>query len=346
MNQLAAIVFAGTAAWMLALASPEEPGATLSKVAYIGSGCGAGTVSSLLSPDGRALTLLFSDYSAAENQRRGCDIDLELSYSPGFSFGLFRSDFRGYAKVARGAAAFQDVGLRIGGGTYRLFATQSLRGEYDNDYFFRYILGGQQVVYSACPASKQKLKLRTSIKTVGLATMTVDSMDGVAEQRYGFAWKRCGAGSADTDTIPLFRAYNIKADSHFYTSNPREYEAVVAAGYRGEGVAVLVSKSASHPSQSAIHRLYNPNNGRHYYTTNTAEKNALVNLGWRYEKDEGYLFVTQVVGTETVNRLYNRKTGGHLFTANQDETDYLLSYAGTPWELHSPLGYGLIEIGD
>ncbi|MBI3295484.1 MAG: DUF4360 domain-containing protein [Deltaproteobacteria bacterium] len=320
------------------------PAVSLSQLRYSGTGCPAGSTSSLFSPDGEVLTLLFSDYVASPNEIRSCAIDFELSYEPGWAFAVYRTDLRGYATAESGASALQDVGFRIGNGPYHLFATQTLRGQYDSNYFFRYVVGGSDLSFSSCPSTQQRIKLRTSLRTLGNAVMTVDSIDGSVEQQYRIAWKRCGDAPPGAGTLPLYRAYNPNADSHFYTTNPYEYRSVVARGYRGEGVAVLVSRTKSHPSLSAIHRLYNPNNGRHYYTTNSAEKNSLVTLGWRHEKDEGYLYVTQVVGTEVVNRLYNQKTGGHLFTANEAEAHYLLSYPGTPWKLHSPLGYGLTEI--
>lgn len=321
-----------------------EPTVALTQLGYSGSGCPEGSASALLSPDGEALTLLFDRYVASSNESRVCALDLDLSYSPGWSFALYRADLRGFANVSAGASAIQEVGFRIGSGPYRVFATQRISDPFESDYFFRYLIGGDEARYSACPSAAQRIRLRTSLRTVGNATMTVDSIDGVVEEEYRFAWKRCGAPSPDADTIPLYRAYNPNADSHFYTTSSAEYSTVVAAGYRAEGVAVLVSRVNNHPELRPIHRLYNPNNGRHYYTINTAEKNALVNLGWRYEKDEGFLFGSAVVGTEMVSRLYNRKTGGHLFSANPTEVEFLLHYSGTPWELHSPLGYGLVEI--
>ncbi|MBI5760347.1 MAG: tandem-95 repeat protein [Planctomycetales bacterium] len=152
-----------------------------------------------------------------------------------------------------------------------------------------------------------------------------------------------------TTIIRYLRSYNPRTDYHFFTMTVGEFNnAVTALGYRDEntgrpGFDVATGEiPVQVPSQRfmhEIHRLYNPNNNRHYYTANTAERDFLVTLGYRYEKDEGYIFTQQVLGTVPIFRLYNTNSGTHLLTESATQRDTILAQFPGIWVRHSDFGF-------
>ena len=140
--------------------------------------------------------------------------------------------------------------------------------------------------------------------------------------------------------VRLYRAYNISADYHFFTTNSVEWQAAVVRGLRDEstntpGIAVYAGQA---PGSLPIYRLYNPNTGKHYYTLNLLERDNLQTIGWRFESIEGFMFDTQVANTTPIYRLYNKSTGTHLYTHELAVRNYILSTFPT-WEEHSRFGY-------
>ena len=83
---------------------------------------------------------------------------------------------------------------------------------------------------------------------------------------------------------PLYRFYNTKANSHFYTANEAEKANVIAtlkAVYSYEGPVYSVSTVAG--DATAMHRFYNRKTGTHFYTISEAERvSVIANLGATY----------------------------------------------------------------
>ncbi len=152
----------------------------------------------------------------------------------------------------------------------------------------------------------------------------------------------------------FLRAYNRRGEYHFYTTQQSEFDLVVRqAGFRDEttnqsGFNVLGDLLTG---ATGIHRLYNFQTQRHYYTTNSAERDGLVAIvpqsnpnygavGWRYERDEGFIFPSQLPGTVPIHRLYNNLSGVHLYTESINQRDSILRQFPGIWESHGILGFG------
>lgn len=342
----------------LAGESPDPSSVTMGGLSYFGGGCPVNSVSSLLSSDAKALTLLFDSFIAETNgvgpsggylsSKKTCNINLNLRIPAGWSYSLFNIDFRGHVTNDKTARVSQQTAFQFGLGAFKVLGVQKLSGTYNDDYFFRNTLTVDSLTWLPCDSVSHPLKLRTQIQAESNAPdrslITVDSIDGDIQQKYLLKWRRCSTTvDFDPDFVPLYRTYNPKSGGHFYTSSLSERNTVVSWGFRDEGVAFLVSKRKTSSDMAPVQRLYNPNNGRHYYTANVAEKDYLVGIGWRYDRDEGFVFANPTPGTSEVFRLYNRVSGSHLFTADAAEKDYWIQKHPEAWELHSPLGYSLVE---
>ena len=74
------------------------------------------------------------------------------------------------------------------------------------------------------------------------------------------------------------------------------------------------------------YRPYNPDSGHHHYTTDQNEYNVLGTLGWIQEGADGYVFPSQVSGSEPLYRLYNPNDGLHHWTMDSNERTVLIGY--------------------
>ena len=115
----------------------------------------------------------------------------------------------------------------------------------------------------------------------------------------------------------VYRVYNANSGMHHYTLSEAERDALVAAGWKDEGVAWRAPKSA----EIAVYRMYNPNNGDHYYSQSFNECAGLQDSGWIYE---GVPWFSKPDG-DSVYCLYNPNSGEHFYTASQSERDSLAS---------------------
>ncbi len=96
-----------------------------------------------------------------------------------------------------------------------------------------------------------------------------------------FAYEGTAYSIATSSTVnadPLYRFYNKRNGSHFYTSSAAEKDQVIAtfsATYSFEGPAYNVS-SAQQPGSVPVYRFYNKRNGSHFYTISAAEKDQVI----------------------------------------------------------------------
>lgn len=104
-------------------------------------------------------------------------------------------------------------------------------------------------------------------------------------------------------------------NEHFWTTNPRERDALIYAGGRYEGTS-WQTPSAGQP----LYRLYS-SRGVHFWTTSVAERDMLLNAGWR---NEGAPIQVATSGSP-VYRLYNTRTGVHFWTISVPEKNGLLA---------------------
>lgn len=134
---------------------------------------------------------------------------------------------------------------------------------------------------------------------------------------------------ADPAMRPVYRFYNQKNGSHFYTVSEAERLTVIrkwSSTYTYEGPAYSVN-SANPANSVELYRFYNKKSGSHFYTA-SAEERAIVNARWSaIYTDEGvaYRVASTSEGNTPVYRFYNNKNGSHFYTASADERDVVLA---------------------
>lgn len=190
----------------------------VSQVRAQGSGCPAGTVSGNISPDGSAFSLLMDNYQALSNgnnqlDRKMCEVLVDFSLEPGWSYALVSADYRGFVNVANGSVATHQAIYSFDGsrpinekpgfenGRGHLFKGQEFRGPITDNYFIHTDLNPGQAPWSKCVHSQlTTLHITTYLTARSIsnlaqteANITLDSIDGsIQTQKYQLIWRKCG----------------------------------------------------------------------------------------------------------------------------------------------------------
>jgi hypothetical protein len=187
-----------------ATAQAEAPSwVTIRSVSYAGSGCPAGSVAENVAPDLTALTLLFDSYIAEagpgvpfREKRKNCQINIDLNFPQGWSFTLFKADYRGYAALERGTTGEQVSTYYFQGDSSQTSLKSKFYGARDGDYLITDELLLAAQIWSPCGA-KRSLNINTQVRVDNArnqhasALLTVDSVDATLKHVYGIKWKRC-----------------------------------------------------------------------------------------------------------------------------------------------------------
>ena len=185
--------------------SPNPADVQIRSMEYQGTGCPADSVVFNLSPDAKAVTLLFDNFivssgpqseHGSRREEKNCKVKLKFKLPNGWQYSFFRSNIRGYASIDEGAVGRQRVRFRFGQGQDKYFGKLDLLGPFDDDYFHPTEVPLTSVSWSPCQRERHKLVIRISIVARSRnreksALMTVDSVDGEVKHTYSIAWKRC-----------------------------------------------------------------------------------------------------------------------------------------------------------
>lgn len=173
----------------------------LGEPGYGGSGCPAGSASATLSPDGKALSIIFDEFiveaggsTGKSLDRKNCSIAIPVHVPQGYSVSIIEVDYRGFNSLPRGATSrfsaeyffAGQVGPRV---------TRDFRGGLDEEYLINNAIGVGATVWSACGADvnlrvNTSLLVRNSNRNVEALT-TIDSADFSSGIIYQLSWKRC-----------------------------------------------------------------------------------------------------------------------------------------------------------
>lgn len=205
MLQVAKGLFIATVAWtstaMAYYDVPADP-IYISRIIYGGNGCPQGSVSELVAPDRQSFTLLMDEYIAEigpyidrRDNRKSCQIGVELVVPAGWSYSVATIDYRGFADLDRGVTGTHMASYYFQGqGATGQFASH-FAGPYANNYQLRDTLGLEAQVWSPCGQTRA-LNIKSEVRLASRArnaegVMTVDSVDGTVAMKYGLAWRRC-----------------------------------------------------------------------------------------------------------------------------------------------------------
>ncbi|MHB1322728.1 MAG: hypothetical protein ACYC6J_02445 [Coriobacteriia bacterium] len=128
---------------------------------------------------------------------------------------------------------------------------------------------------------------------------------------------------------PVYRFYNLKNGSHFYTRSETERYVVATkwpSVYRFEGPAY--SLETTHPANSApLYRFYNKRTGSHFYTASETEKQTVISRWSASYTFEGVAYNVSLTPENCVPvyRFYNVRSRSHFYTISEAERDLVIS---------------------
>ena len=139
----------------------------------------------------------------------------------------------------------------------------------------------------------------------------------------------------------VYRFYNMKNGSHFYTPSIAERDNVIATlskTYKYEGEAYFVNSSLS---WQPLYRFYHKKKGSHFYTASAAERDEVIARLSAIYSYEGptYSVTTRAGSGTTVWRFYNKKNGSHFYTASVAEKNNVVANLSATYTLEGPAFY-------
>jgi hypothetical protein len=167
---------------------------------YGGSGCPSDSVSATLSPDAKALSLLFDEYIVQAGgetgktlDRKTCNVAIPVHVPQGRSVSVLAVDYRGFNQLPKGARSQFSVEYFFAGTRGPAFA-QTFRGPQEEDYLITNDIVADAMVWSAC-GEDVILRTNSSIRVNTVrgqeAMATVDTQDVKAAIVYQLQWRTC-----------------------------------------------------------------------------------------------------------------------------------------------------------
>lgn len=182
---------------------------SLGQPGYAGSGCPAGSVSATLSPDKKALSILFDEFLLEAGpsigktmDRKNCNIAIPVHVPNGFSVSVLAVDYRGYNYLPRTAQSQFSTEYFFAGQRGPKF-TKTFRGQLDSDYILSNTLHVVGNVWSEC-GEDVNLRISSSMRLMNRnrledAISTVDSVDLNSGIVYKLQYRPCTASNQSDD---------------------------------------------------------------------------------------------------------------------------------------------------
>ncbi|PVH91906.1 hypothetical protein DM02DRAFT_576540 [Periconia macrospinosa] len=181
---------------------PPEGSVTIQSVTYGGTGCPQGTLSAQLSDDRTLVTLIFDTYIASigptvavTENRKNCQINVNIKYPGGFQYSVLSADYRGYAAIQKGVSGTLKSTYYFSGQTAQSSTEYNFVGPVTGDYLKHDEADSTSTVWSPCGTNgllninSQVRLTATNASASGL--LTTDSTDLKFTQIAYVKWQKC-----------------------------------------------------------------------------------------------------------------------------------------------------------
>ena len=168
-------------------------------------GCPPGSYSVVVSPDRSTLSILFDKFNIDSGRpasatsgsvaSKVCHISHPLDLPENMSLGVYKVDYRGFAKLAPKEEAALEVQYALGprGNEHGRVFKRKVKGAHEGDYFFTENIGAGQMKRVGCgAAAKLNVRIELAVNGSGDAMASLDSSDGKgAAMVYHLNLKKC-----------------------------------------------------------------------------------------------------------------------------------------------------------
>lgn len=174
---------------LILLIGPEALAENQSTGVVVTSRCAGGTYSAINSPDGSTLSILFDDFSVATTsgsaggtERKSCNIRVPLNLPEGYSLGVYKVDYRGFAYLSSKQDSELSVDYALGPQSNGRKFRRKIQGTYDGEFVFKENIGAGLMKRVGCGTAAVlsvavMLQLQTTVQP-GEAMVALDSIDG------------------------------------------------------------------------------------------------------------------------------------------------------------------------
>lgn len=202
-------LLASLAATVLPAAAAPAPLPTdkmvIDVVAANGSGCPLGSADVVVSPDNKAFTVTYSEFTAQVGAgakpldfRKNCQLALNVDVPQGFTYAIARTDYRGFAHLEKGASATQSSFYYFQGEAQTHRTRHQFAGPVEGDWQRTDNIGISSMSFLPC-GEQRYLNVNTELrvnagwsdKKKTTSFLTMDSTDGNLDTVYHVAWKKC-----------------------------------------------------------------------------------------------------------------------------------------------------------
>jgi hypothetical protein len=185
---------------------PDPSKVTFDAIIYAGSGCPAGSVANIANDDRTLLTTVFDSFIASvgpgvavTENRKNCQMTLNIHYPGGFQFSIFEADYRGYAQLDAGVTGLQKSTYYFSGSTSQATLQTPFKGpENGQDYTITNKLENSSLVWSPCGEegllninAQVQVNTQPGASSTAAGQLTVDSVDTKVTQIYSVQWRPC-----------------------------------------------------------------------------------------------------------------------------------------------------------
>ncbi|KOV87146.1 DUF4360 domain-containing protein [Nocardia sp. NRRL S-836] len=137
----------------------EEPAPSIEVVTVNGSGCAAGDADVTI--DGRDFTIDYHSFlaragggSSPVDLRKNCQVNIAVSVPDGYTYGLWRTTYNGYAHLRPGVTGLQRVTVYLQGSAADQTVDHPFAGPVSESWQTSYRPGTEDVLWAPCGARR------------------------------------------------------------------------------------------------------------------------------------------------------------------------------------------------
>lgn len=157
-----------------ALAPAEEPAPVLEVVTVNGSGCPAGDAD--VRTNGRTFTIGYHTFlaragggSSPLDQRKNCQLSIRVTVPEGFTYGLARTTYEGYAHLQDGAGGLSRISTYLQGTSPTATVSQAFTGPFSDSWQTYYRPGSAEIQWAPC-GERRNININAEVRvTLGSA---------------------------------------------------------------------------------------------------------------------------------------------------------------------------------
>ncbi|NKE63932.1 DUF4360 domain-containing protein [Lentzea sp. PSKA42] len=174
----------------------EEPAPVLEVVTVNGSGCPAGDVD--VKTNDRTFTIGYHTFlaragggSSPLDMRKNCQINIRVNVPQGYTYGLARTTYEGYAHLQDGATGLNRISTYLQGTSPTATVSQPFTGPFSDSWQTHYRPGSTEIQWSPC-GERRNININAEVR-VALGSADPDRLNfAIVESSRGVVRvKRC-----------------------------------------------------------------------------------------------------------------------------------------------------------